>query len=388
MRILISGAGIAGLTLAYSLQRSGVHEVTIVEKSGALRDEGYMIDFFGSGYDAAERLGLLADLERIHFPVDRLEFSEPGGRRKFAIRYARIRRLFDGRHFNFLRGDLERLLYTRVAGSVNIRFGVSVESLLECGAMTGARFSDGSEGLFDVVVGADGIHSRVRGLVFGEEREFARFLGYRAATFILPAEAPRLADPDVFTTITAPGKQVGLYPVRGGRSAALFVYRSPEPLGDFSFESAAAELRRVYGGMPGKVAEALARVDRSTFYFDDVTQIEMAGWCRGQLTLVGDACQCVSLVAGQGASLAMAGAFVLAEELADGSGDVAPALGRYESRVRPAVARVQEAGRRIARWFVPESRFGLTVRDGMTRAVNWPLAGSLFRRSLASRSIL
>ena len=315
MRILISGAGIAGLALSYSLLRGGDHEITVVEKSPALREEGYMIDFFGSGYDAAERLDLLPDLERIHSPVAQLVFMDSQGREKFEISYKAARRLFDGRHFNFLRGDLERVLYSRIVGSVAIRFGVSVESLLECGTTMGARLSDGSEGLFDLVVGADGVHSNVRKLAFGEELGFTRFLGYHAATFILDEPGPFWRGGDAFYTMTLRGRQVGLYPIRGGRLAALFVHRSENRIQDFSREAAAEELRLIYGGLGGTVPEILARIDAAALYFDEVSQIEMPAWSRGRVTLVGDSCQCVSLLAGQGASLAIAGAYILAEEI-------------------------------------------------------------------------
>lgn len=388
MRILISGAGIAGLTLSYCLQRAGGHEITLVERSPALRDEGYMIDFFGSGYDAAERLGLLPELERIHYPIARLVFLDSRGREKFSIAYRTARRLFDGRHFNFMRGELERVLYSRVRGLVEPRFGVTVEALLQDGATVGARCSDGSEGVYDIVVGADGIHSKVRKLAFGEELGYTRFLGYHTATFILTGPAPLLPTRDAFYTMTAPGRQVGLYPVRGDRLAAFFVHRSDERIADFSCEAATEELRRIYGEMGGVVPEILARIDPQTLYFDEVAQIEMLEWSRGRITLVGDACLCVSLLAGQGASLAMAGAYVLGEEITKSVLGLPGVLKEYERRVRPGVERIQRAGRRIARWFVPEGRFAQSLWDVVTRMAGWPIAWRVVKASMASESIL
>ena len=128
MDIVISGAGISGLTLSHLLQRDG-HKTTIVEKSPSLREDGYMMDFFGTGYDVAEKLGLLNDLERIHYPIPRLAFIDPRGREQVAVNYNDIRKLFNGRHFNFMRGDLERLLYSRVSDDVDIRFGTTIKSL-------------------------------------------------------------------------------------------------------------------------------------------------------------------------------------------------------------------------------------------------------------------
>jgi 2-polyprenyl-6-methoxyphenol hydroxylase-like FAD-dependent oxidoreductase len=128
MRILISGAGIAGLTLSFWLKRSG-HDLIVVEKSPSLRDEGYMIDFFGSGYDVSEKMHVLSDLEKIHYPIARLAFVDASGHDKFSIAYPSFRKLFDGRHFNFMRGDLERLLYTKIQDHLNLQFGMTVESV-------------------------------------------------------------------------------------------------------------------------------------------------------------------------------------------------------------------------------------------------------------------
>jgi 2-polyprenyl-6-methoxyphenol hydroxylase-like FAD-dependent oxidoreductase len=136
MDVLISGGGIAGLTLAFSLRRYG-RRLVIVEKPPSLRDEGYMIDFFGSGYDAAEKMGLLPDFEKIH-------------------------KLFGSRHFNFMRGDLEPLLYSVIRDWVPVRFSTMVESFEDEGAQVHVTFNDGTASSFDLLVGADGVHSPIR----------------------------------------------------------------------------------------------------------------------------------------------------------------------------------------------------------------------------------
>jgi 2-polyprenyl-6-methoxyphenol hydroxylase-like FAD-dependent oxidoreductase len=136
------------------------------------------------------------------------------------------------------------------------------------------------------------------------------------------------------------------------------------------------------------VPELLDRCDPSSLYFDEVSQIEMPGWSAGRVVLIGDACQCVSLLAGQGASLAMAGAYVLAEELARAENDLPGALTRYEWKVRPSIGKKQKAGRRLARWFIPDSEVQLTIRDMVTRMVGWPIAWRLLKRGLAPESII
>jgi 2-polyprenyl-6-methoxyphenol hydroxylase-like FAD-dependent oxidoreductase len=388
VNVLISGAGIAGLTLAFWLVRNG-HAVTLVEKSPALRDEGYMIDFAGSGYDVAEKMGLLPDLETIHYPIPRLAFVDARGREKFSVGYAALRRLADGRHFNFMRGDLQRVLYAKVRDDIRLLFGTTAESFRQegPGARVSVQFSDGATGEFDLLVGADGVHSPMRQRLFGEEGRFSRFLGYYTAAFIL-ADRPRAVRPDALYTLTVPGRQVGVYPIRGERVATFFFHKAQRPVPDFSVETAVRELRTVYGGLDWVVPELLERCDRTGMYFDEVAQIELPRWSAGRVVLVGDACQCVSLLAGQGASMAMAGAYILAEELAAAGGDLPGALRRYEEKVKPAIEKQQRAGRRMAGWFVPDNQVRLVINDLLTRMVEWPVAWRLLRRLMAPESII
>jgi 2-polyprenyl-6-methoxyphenol hydroxylase-like FAD-dependent oxidoreductase len=336
-----------------------------VERAPALRGGGYMIDSFGPGYDAAERAGLLPALAAIHEPIPRLRFVDARGREKFALAYPALRHLLADRHFNFLRGDLERALYEQVRRDVAVRFGTSVAAFAEEGALVRVHFEDGTAACYDLLVRADGVHSRVRSLAFGAEARFARFLGYTAAAFFLDDTPPGVLR-DAFTTLTAPGRQVAVYPIRDGRLATFFVHRAGRRSAAGSPAAARDELRQVYGDL-GWVVPALLEAARATDpYFDAVEQIALPCWSRGRVTLVGDACGCVSLLAGQGASLAVAGAAILAEELSAGEATPAAALARYEARLRPAVVERQRAGRRMARWFVPGSAAGIAARDLLT----------------------
>lgn len=387
LKVLICGGGIAGLGLAWCLQRRG-HQAVIVEKSPRLRGEGYMIDFFGPGYDAAERLGLLPDLTSIHRPVERLVFVNRRGDERFALPYARIRqRLFLGRHFNFLRGDLEGVLYARVGDALPVRFATTVRVLAQEPDHVRALLSDGTTFEADVVVGADGVHSSVRQLLFGPT-DFERPLGFRTAAFILDRVPRGLSLLNDFVTLNAPSRQVAVYPIGGGRLATFFIHRSdheapaPGPAGPLE------ELRAVYGDLGWIVPELLDHCPTDAgLYLDSVSQVELPVWSQGRVTLAGDACQCVSLLAGQGASLALAGACLLANELDANAQDVGRALTGYEGRLKPVVARKQAAGRRLARWFVPRTGAQLWLRDVMLRTSTSAAIAPFVRGGLAGGGI-
>lgn len=380
MKILIVGAGIAGLTLALCLERHG-HEPIVVEKSSALRDGGYMIDFFGPGFDAAEKLGLRPELEAMHFDLQRMTYLYPSGKPKFSVPLAALRALYDNRILNFLRGDLERLLYSKAEDRVEIRFGSAFDRFEQDSQTVRAWFADGQSETFDLLVGCDGVHSRVRGLAFGREENFARFVGYYAAAFILDRPLETAVPTDAFYTLGLPGRQVSVYPIRDNRVATLFLHKADRHLADFSSEAIRSELRTVYSGIGWIIPELLDRWDEAReVYFDQTEQIELPRWSDGRVVLAGDSCQSVSLLAGQGASMALAGAYVLADELAAGKGDLPSTLARYEAKLKPTILAKQKGGRDFARWFVPDSDFRMALRDLGMRAAGWRLAAPLLKR--------
>jgi 2-polyprenyl-6-methoxyphenol hydroxylase-like FAD-dependent oxidoreductase len=385
MNVLICGAGVAGLTLAVYLERHG-HSVSIVERSPQLRDDGYMIDFFGSGYDAMERLGLLGELAAIHEPIRRIVFLDATGRQQVSVPYAALRkRLFRDRHVNFMRGSLERVL-SRTLTTSTIRFGTTVDSYQEDDAHVCVRLSDGTTHIVDLLVGADGVHSRVRRLAFGEDR-CVRVLGYEAVAFIVESPTAGLDIGRDLVSVTAPHHQVALYPTLGGRLATFFLHEIGVNTGEAAHGSGCSALLQRYRDFRWIIPDVLEQCERSTsMYVDRVEQVDLPRWSQGRVVLLGDACQCVSPLAGQGASMAVAGAYILAELISEDR-DLSTALAVYERTLKPTIKRQQAAARRIAHWFVPTSEWHMWMRNVVTRASVLPPVAAVLRRRMAAESV-
>ena len=328
-----------------------------------------MMDFFGSGYDAAEAMGLLPRLRELDYRVDELAYVDAYGRRKVGLDYGRFARLLDGRLMSIMRPDLERALRERVEADIVLRYGCTVASLETVPDGVRVVLTDGTVLDADLLVGADGIHSQVRGMVFGEESRFFRYLGLHTAAYVFDDPHLRRQIGNRFSLTDTVDRQMGLYGLREGRVAAFAVHRDPDPAIPKDPRTA---VRRTYSSLGWVVPRALESCPpQSELYYDVVAQVEVPQWHRGRVVLIGDACQAVSLLAGQGASLAVAGAYVLGEQLAAGS-SVEDALARYQQAWKPIVEAKQEVGRRGAKWFLPSSRRRLWMRRASLKLTALP----------------
>lgn len=380
MKALICGAGIAGLTLAWWLERTG-WQVTIIERAPGPRNAGYMIDFYGSGYDVAELMGLLPQLQAIHHAIPELAYVDHNGRRVAGISYATFSQIQRGRLHNMMRGELEQVLLEALPPAVELRYGRSIEAVELHDSHVEVLLTDGVRERADLLVGADGIHSRVRTLVFGAEQRFMRDLGAHTAAYIFANPALRQQLEGRFKMISSPGREAGFYPLPNGQIAAFFVHRAASA----ALPAApGAELARVYSDLGWIVPEALRHCGES-IYYDRVAQIEMPHWSQGRVVLVGDACQAVSLLAGQGASMAMGGAYVLAQMLAEHP-TVEAGLAGYEARIKPAIRRKQAIGRRTASWIVPRHQWHIAARNRLLQLGQLPGLAWLLRPVLAAGS--
>ena len=373
--VLISGIGIAGPTLAFWLKSAGF-EVTLIERAPALRTSGYVIDFWGLGYDIAERMGLANDLDRIGYHVSEMRIVDDQGRRVTGIDARMFEELAGGRYVTLVRSDLSRLLFEKTRGEAEVLFDDEIVGLQQQADGVWVQFERAGERRFDLVIGADGLHSNVRRLAFGPQQQFEKPLGYAAAAFEALGYLPR--DENVYLMYGQPGRMLGRFTLREDRSLFLFVFAVDNGALPATLELRKAFLRERYRDGRWECPRILDELDRTReLYFDRISQIRMQSWSLGRIALVGDAAFCVSLAAGQGAALAMISAYVLAGELARAGGRYEEAFGKYEALLRGYIDRKQRGAERFAAAFAPRTRWGLWFRTQMIRAFAFPGLGRL-----------
>lgn len=357
--VLISGAGVAGPTLAYWLARHGFRP-TVVERAQGLRSSGSPVDVRGPAVPVAEAMGIMPRLRAAATEVTALSFVNDSGRRVGGMRLGQT-----PGEVELPRFDLAAILYEAARDDAEYVFGDSIATLTPDEGGVDVTFEQAAPRRFDLVVGTDGLHSRTRRLAFGDEARFVRHMGVWIAT--MPVEGLDLAPHEVLMH-NAPGRALALHPNRGNPGAA-FIFRGAHVPG-FDYRDTAEHKRMLaaaYSGGGWRTQELLQRVRTSDdLYLDSVSQVRLDRWSTGRVALLGDAASCVSLF-GDGSTLAMAGAATLAESLAATPGDVDSALRRYEQTHRRLVEPKQRNVALAATVLVPASRWGITARNAGSR---------------------
>jgi 2-polyprenyl-6-methoxyphenol hydroxylase-like FAD-dependent oxidoreductase len=360
--VLISGAGVAGPTLAYWLGRHGF-QPTVVERASALRSSGNPIDVRGPAMTVAQRMGIVPELRAVSTAVTRLSFVNAAGRRvgRFAMAPS-------SESIELHRKDLATILMNAARDEAEFVFGDSIATLRTDPGGVDVTFEQGTPRRFDLVVGADGTHSWTRRLIFGDEAHFVEQMGVWIAT--LPIDGLGL-DPHEVVMYNEPGRAVALHPGRGEGGAA-FMWRGPHDPG-FDYRDTADHPRRLieaYAGGGWRIPELLDRVrEADDLYLDSVSRVRLDRWSAGRVTLLGDAASSVSLF-GDGSTLAMAGAATLADALAAAPADHQAAFRAYEAAHRKLVEPKQSGVAQAAAMLIPKSRFGIGVRNAASRVIS------------------
>ncbi|WP_240544055.1 FAD-dependent monooxygenase [Bradyrhizobium canariense] len=328
------------------------------------------MDFWGLGYTIAERMGLIPEINRDGYYAQEFRIVDEAGRRLAGFGTDVFSELTNGRYVTLQRSDLSRMLFERASG-VEAIFGDEIILVEEKPDCVKVQLKHGGERRFDLLVGADGLHSAVRNLVFGPQAQFERRLGYTVAAFEAHGYRPR--DEDVYLIYGQPGRMVGRFTLRDDRTLFLLVFAEHHSVVTETPNSQKALLREIYGGDGWECDQMLAELERAgELYFDTVSQIRMPNWSRGRVALIGDAAFCVSLLAGQGSALAMISAYVLAGELAMSGGRYLEAFAGYEARLKSYIGRKQRGAERFARALAPRTRVGMLFRNVVVRSFSIP----------------
>ena len=352
-KALISGAGIAGSTAAYWLAKAGF-QVTVVEQAGELRSSGSPVDVRGPAVEVAERMGVMARIREPDTGVHDLVFVN--GRGRVVSRVDMRTTWAEPGDVELARGELATILRDAVQDDVTFLFDDWVTALDQDGNAVTAVLASSVTRRFDVVIGADGAHSGVRALAFGPEADYIKHLGVYVATLPLDGETGT-----ELVMYNKPGRAVAIHPA-GGHPGAAFMFRSPQ-IANFhhrDLDQHKRLLTAAYAGAGWRVPELLDRVRvADDLHFDSVSRIQVAAWSRGRVGLVGDAASGVSLF-GDGSSLAMVGAFTLADALGD---DISAGLRAYEARHRPQRAAMENSVTLAVKLLIPATTAGIAVRN-------------------------
>lgn len=361
LHILISGGGIAGNALALQLLRAGIR-TTVVERSSKPRPGGQAVDLRGPSREVAERMGIMAGIRKYQLDERGMAYVDEHGR-EFARMPAEM---FDGKgpvaDIEITRGDLNQVLLTELAstaGELDYRYGEWIEALRQDDTGVEVTFASGRTERFDLVVGADGVHSATRQLAFGPEEQFVTYLGGYMSFFTIPT--PAGTEPGWFKMHTVPSAAVAIRPdADPATSKAIITVRT----------EADPALRRDVAAQQRLIHDALAEAGWQTpavlnamtstpdFYFDMLARVDMPSLSNGRVTLLGDSGFCGSPMTGMGTAMAIVGAYVLAGEIASAPDDLAKALTRYAEIVTPFLDKAKEMPGGGIKMMLPTSRIG------------------------------
>lgn len=363
--ILISGAGIAGPTLAYWLKRFGFNP-TIVERAPTLRAGGQPIDVRGEAVQIAQDMGIWPRLQQEKTTLDEISFMDAHHQvSKINLRTLRTFFKLDRSWAEVRRGDLVRALYDVTKDDIEYRFGTSIRALQQDSEGVDVTFENGEQERFDLVIGADGLHSAVRSLAFGNEELFERYCGYYAGLFMIDNYLG--LDESTLWFYSVPGKQTALRRLKNSEQLGVgFFFRQPTQLSynRFDPEQQMRLIAEAYADAGWEIPTLLEKMQTSTdFYFDVVSQIRIEKWSQGRVVLIGDAAYCATLIAGEGSKLAMMGGYILAGELKAALGEHQSAFDNYERAFRPLVTFEQAKVKAGSNTLVPETARAIWIQN-------------------------
>lgn len=368
MKIAINGCGIAGPALAWWLKHYGYTPI-LFEKAPELRQGGYLIDFWGLGHEIAEKMGLIDEIKSQGYDIPFLPSVDDDGKVITGLNVQKLRELTKGQLTSIVRSDLSATLY-HACVDIDARFGTYVVNAEQTSDQVILTLSDGSIEKCDLLIGADGLHSHVRHIAFGDKAQFEKPLGIHICALTIANFQPD----DDFMCVGYPGikKQYLRIKMRDEKTLCLFSFRSELLTPEIKkLNDEKAWIREIFKEMKWEVPGILSKLDAvEDFYFDTVSQIKMDKWHNNRIALLGDAAACVSLLGGEGTGLGILEAYVLAGELHKAKGDHRIAFNAYEQRLKNFLEQKQKAALSTKIFFAPKNRFEIFLIRMMMRASN------------------
>ncbi|WP_394361881.1 FAD-dependent oxidoreductase [Amycolatopsis sp. SB7-3] len=358
--VLICGAGVAGSTLAYWLARNGF-KVTVVERAPGMRSSGNPVDVRGPALPVVQAMGVVGRLRDVATSAKRVCLLGGDGRRIATVGLSAGK----GEEFEVPRSDLVTVLHEAVRGDAEFLFDDTIVGLRQDEHGVDVTFDRASPRRFGFVIGADGLHSAVRRLIFGAERSFVRPTGIFVATTSFGGPVDH---PEEVLLHNTPGRLVAVHPSRDDGGVAFIFRAQAENVDHRDTARHKRIVTAVYGDAGWRVPELLERLQEADdVFFDAVSVVDLPSWSHGRIALVGDAASCVSLL-GEGSSLAIAGAYTLATALTSAS---SAGFGQYEAEHRARVGPARRTAKMTAAMLVPKTGIGLATRNLAARAWRW-----------------
>ncbi|WP_018349923.1 FAD-dependent monooxygenase [Longispora albida] len=372
LSVLISGASIAGPALASWLHAYG-HRVTVVERAPQLRQGGQAVDFRGDAHlTMLRKMGILTSIQARQTSPGPLNLIDAAGRTQVSLPAD-----FTGGDVEILRGDLAELLYERTRHGAEYVFGDSITSLTETASGVDVTFERGAPRTFDLVVGADGLHSNVRRLAFGPEKEFVKDTGYHVAIFSAP---DHLGLGHAGLLYNEPGRGISVGSHGPGTASVLCVFAG----GDLTFDRRDTEqqkglVARAFAGMGWEATRFVeAMWQAEDFYFDAISLVQMPRYTNGRIALLGDAGYGATC-GGMGAGMAMISSYVLAGELASAAGDHRVAFAEYERQLKDYAKACQRVASGAGSFLAPKTARGIGLRNSAHKILTLPMFGNLLK---------
>ena len=363
--VLISGASIAGLTMAYWMNYYGF-KVTVVEIGAAPRRGGSPIDVRGDALDTARRMGILDAIKAAKLPTEGLKFMNAQNEVQGIMLVEEIGAIRPGDDTELRRDDLVDILYENAGSDITYKFSNRITHLAQDAEKVNVTFKDETTGTFDFVIGADGIHSGVRKLVFGEEEQFTYFLNYYFSVFEVDGSLGEKHYGHMFNT---PDNMATIYFYNADAADAVLAFRAPDKItiNRNNIHEQKEIVIKAFDGIGWKVPQLIEELKRSeTFYLDQGCQIKMPAWTKGRVALIGDAGYAPAFPTGMGSTLAMQGATVLADALAEFE-NYEIAFNSYNERMRPVVEDLQATVYEGMAFVLPETEEKINKRNKMGR---------------------